>query len=262
MTSFARTWASSEPPHPTPSDSAVRLPVSRYARWRPLLAILGAVILGAASFIGDVAPGMTGRIILAVFSTPAAWCMFALMTGYLYMHRFRSGVAAVCLLLLATTVYYVLVVASGTRTGGYSMTGGGALSQDSWLDETLSIARGLGFWAFASLAAGLFMGSLGYLIGSGSALQRSVSAGIAVGVSAGREIDSLVTIARYGVNEATSQLILPALAGLTIACLTAAALLMAPGPRPKWLIAVATSATSSLAIAALWGSAEQILNQL
>lgn len=244
-----------------------RHPLSaRRGYWLPHAYVpIGGLFLGLMSFAGDVAPGPVGKIIVAVFSTGSAWCSLSAFAGYLYKRRLHSLLAAVGLLLLATLTYYGAIALSEVRFGGYYVNetdSGPVLSSADWLSEIASMARGVAFWAAASVIAGVAMGQLGYLIRNGSRVRCTAAIGLTFGITVAPAIHAFATILRFGVNPATSQLILPAICETLLACLVLISALAVRRDQIFRPLLVAISALSSVSVALIWGAVKAVQLQL
>ncbi|MFY1595976.1 hypothetical protein [Micromonospora sp. WMMD737] len=96
------------------------------------------------------------------------------------------------------------------------------------------------------------MGQIGHLIRVGNKAKSAIAIGLAFGTAAGPSLRDFIFILRFGVNPATSQLILPAACQALIALLIIAWAIAIRRRQINWLLLIAASTTSCLCVALAW----------
>ncbi|GAA1818057.1 hypothetical protein GCM10009682_43540 [Luedemannella flava] len=208
------------------------------------------LVLGLMAYAADETSGLARAVLLALFSSGAAWGLAALVIGFLAPGRRLAIIAGVGGLIGATVVYYALIVFVSRRwQGGWLEDGTPADVMGLW-----SIARALGFWLVVSVVAGAVFGVLGDAVARASDRVGAAAAGVAWGLAAASGIHDLLVLARWvGWNGQATDIAVSAAMTIALATLVVAVLRRRRGPRGSGgMLALAATVSSGVGTAAWW----------
>ncbi|MFE4356735.1 DUF6518 family protein [Kitasatospora sp. NPDC056800] len=130
------------------------------------LAVPAGLALGVVALVADTVPGQLGSILSVAASTGVAWGVGAGILGAACQRLLTAACAGALIMVLAVLTYYggnAVVHIRPSAGGGYLV------------DKT-------GFWAMVAVVAGPAAGALGWRITHGTALAKSLAAGVLGGL--------------------------------------------------------------------------------
>ncbi|WP_434742724.1 hypothetical protein [Micromonospora sp. SH-82] len=215
--------------------------------------------LGLLSFFSEIASPPMRDLLASTISAGSAWALTAFVVSILFAKWMRCVSSAIASLVVATVTYYFLIVASGTRSGGYALPREGEpAARLGLLAQLESMATGILLWIGLSIVAGLAVGSLGYVVGSKKEKFAAVAAGLTVGILAGPAVYPLTPLAFYGVAAQGATSIAGGLIILLASFIVPTLALAAKRRNPRWTYFAASICLAFAAALGVWHLVEQV----